>query len=227
MRVQLVFPKRSSPTSSFGSSVEIVWQVLEDKWRPSLQLGDRSSASSKRLVTATAQSSVMSALIAVLTVASFPLPPPLSTITLAPVAIFVGSIFLGPRVGFVSALLGSAIGFSIAATVGTAAGAAPGSVLFPIFLLGIMAARGPEGYLIGVLRTKNEIVAMVLGTVYETVVFFAIDFLYTYPVLLGLTRSFAFLDFGTLMDLVFIVPAIPVLRYLRSQLGVRYYDRSS
>jgi len=171
-----------------------------------------------------AQSAVMSSLVAVLTVASFPLPPPLSTITLAPAAIFVGSIFFGPRVGFVSALLGSAIGFTIAATIGTVVGAAPGSALFPIFLLGIMVARGPEGYMIGVLRKKNETLAMILATVYETLAFFVIDFFYTYPVLLGMSNSFAFLDFGTLIDLIFIIPAIPVLRLLRSQLGVRYYD---
>jgi len=224
MRAQTVFPERSSPTDRFRSLIEVIWQILEGKWGLSLQLSEGGSASSKRRVTAIAHSAVMSALIAVLTVTSFPMPPPLSTITLAPAAMFVGSIFLGPRVGFVSALLGSAIGFTIAATVGTAAGAAPGSVLFPIFLLGIMVARGPEGYIIGVLRKKNEIVAMILGTVYETLAFFVIDFFYTYPVLLGMSNSFAFLDFGTLIDLVFIVPVIPVLRYLRSQLGVRYYD---
>jgi hypothetical protein len=65
---------------------------------------------------------------------------------------------------------------------------------------------------------------MVLGTIYETLVFFIIDFFYTYPILLGMERSFAFLDLGTLMDLIFIVPAVGVLRYLRAQLGVRYYD---
>lgn len=171
-----------------------------------------------------AQSAVMSALIAVLTVTALPLPPPLSAITLAPAAIFVGSIFLGPRVGFVSALLGSAVGFTIAATVGTIAGAPPGSALFPIFLAGIMIARGPEGYIVGILRKKNETFAMVVGTLYETLAFFVIDFFYTYPLLLGLSSSFAYLDFGTLIDLVFIVPSVVVLRYLRTQLGVRYYD---
>ena len=177
-------------------------------------------------MTMVSQSAVMSALVAVLTVTAFPLPPPLSTITLAPAAIFVGSIFLGPSVGFMSALFGSAIGFTIASTVGTAAGTPPGSALFPIFLLGIVVARGPEGYIVGILRRRNEIFAMVLGTIFETLVFFLIDFLYTYPILLGMQSSFAFFDFGTLIDLVFIIPAVPVLRYLRAQLGVRYYDLS-
>jgi uncharacterized membrane protein len=166
----------------------------------------------------------MSALIAVLTVTAFPLPPPLSAITLAPVAIFVGSIFLGPRVGFLSAVIGSGLGFTIAATVGTIAGAAPGSALFPIFLAGIIVARGPEGYLVGILRKKNEVLSMVVGTVYETLAFFVIDFFYTYPIFLGLPSAFAYLDFGTLIDLIFIIPSVAVLRYLRSYLGIHYYD---
>jgi len=184
----------------------------------------RSDSSSWKHATIVAQSSVMSALVAVLTVTAVPLPPPLSTLTLAPVAIFVGSVFLGRRVGFISGLLGSAVGFTIASTVGTIAGAPPGSGLFPIFLAGIVVARGPEGYFVGLLRKKNEIFAMALGTVYETLAFFLIDFLYTYPILLGMPNSFAFLDFGTLIDLVFIVPAVIVLRYLRTHFGVSYYD---
>ncbi len=181
-------------------------------------------AAAKPRSTVIAQSAVMAALIAVLTVIAFPLPPPLSAITLAPAAIFVASVFFGPRVGFVSALIGSAIGFTIAASVGTIGGTPPGSALFPIFLLGIVLARGPEAYIIGILRRRNEVGAMFIGTIYETLIFFVIDFFYTYPVLLGLSNSFAYLDFGTLIDLAFIIPALVVLRYLRSHLGVRYYD---
>jgi len=68
---------------------------------------------------------------------------------------------------------------------------------------------------------------MILGTVYETLVFFMIDFFYTYPILLGISHNFAFLDLGTLLDLIFILPAVGVLRYLRAQLGVKYYDAPS
>jgi len=182
---------------------------------------------SKPSVMTIAQSAVMSALISVLTVTAIPLPPPLSALTLAPAAIFVGSIFLGPRVGFVSASIGSGIGFTIAATVGTIAGAPPGSALYPIFLAGIILARGPEGYIVSALRKMNEILAMAVGTMYETAAFFVIDFFYTYPVLLGMSSSFAYLDLGTLFDLIFIVPAVIVLRYLRTQLGVKYYDEGT
>ncbi len=211
-----------SGVRGFSSIMHERWRLLENWILTSQAKG--AGASSKRSARTIALSAVMSALITVLTVTAFPLPPPLSTITLAPVAIFVVSIFLGPRVGFVSALLGSAIGFTVAATVGTVAGSPPGSVVFPVFLAGIMIARGPEGYVIGILRKRNELLAMVAGTVYETLTFFVIDFLYTYPVLLGLSSSFAYLDFGTMIDLVFIIPAVVVLRYLRTQLGARFYD---
>lgn len=212
-----------SGARGFSSIMHERWRLLEN-WILATQAKGVGPSSSKRSATTIALSAVMSALITVLTVTAFPLPPPLSTITLAPVAIFVVSIFLGPRVGFVSALLGSAIGFTVAATVGTVAGSPPGSAVFPIFLAGIMIARGPEGYVIGILRKRNELLAMVAGTAYETLAFFVIDFFYTYPVLLGLSSSFAYLDFGTMIDLVFIIPAVVVLRYLRTQLGVRFYD---
>ena len=223
MKFRIAFSNTSSIADSLRWAFQKSVQIVEGNWTMDAQGASTSFPSRKRLTTIT-QSAVMSALVAVLTVTSFPLPPPLSAITLAPAAIFVASIFLGPRIGLISGLLGSAIGFTIAATVGIVGGAAPGSALFPIFLLGIIVARGPEGYIIGTLRRMNEILAMAVGTIYETLVFFLIDFFYTYPVLLGMERSFAFLDLGTLIDLIFIVPALGVLRYLRAQLGVRYYD---
>jgi uncharacterized membrane protein len=194
----------------------------------SLAANDEHSRSGhgKRVVVL-AQLAVMSALVAVLTVIALPMPPPLSTLTLAPAAIFVISVFLGPRIGFVSAAIGSAIGFTFGAIVGTVAGAAPGSSLYPVFLIGIIVARGPEGYIVGSLRKTNELLAMVIGTIYETVAFFVIDFFYTYPILLGLSSAWAYLDFGTMIDLVWIIPAIIVLRYLRKQLGMKYFDEGT
>lgn len=177
------------------------------------------SGQGKMHATLIAQSAVMSAVIAVLTLIAFPLPPPLTAVTLAPVAIFVTSTFLAPRVGFVSALIGSELGFTVAA----ASGIMSGAPLFPVFLLAVILARGPEGYIIGILRKKHEILAMVAGTIFESLVFFAIDYSLTYPIVLGLSRDLAYLDFGMLIDLVSVVPVF-VLRYLRSQLGVRYYD---
>ena len=167
---------------------------------------------------------VMSALVAVLTVTAFPLPPPLSTITLAPFAMFVTGVYFGPWVGLIASAVGSGVGFVVAVNLGSI-NLGGLSVLFPIFLLGIIVARGPEGLIIGLLRRSSEIGAMVVGTIYETLAFFTIDFFYTYPILLVLPRDLAFLDFGTVVDLVYIIPAVIALRYLRKNLGRRYYYR--
>jgi uncharacterized membrane protein len=176
--------------------------------------------SHSKIVSATA---IMSALIAILTITAFPLPPPLSTITLAPFAIFIAGIYFGPRIGLISSILGSGIGFFVAVYTGTI-NLGGLSVLFPIFLVGIILARGPEGLIVGLMRRVNEIGAMVIGTLYETFVFFAIDFFYTYPILLTLPQEFAYADFGTLVDLIYIFPAIIALRYLRKNLRKNYYD---
>lgn len=177
-------------------------------------------APTSRLVSA---AGVMSALIAVLTVTAFPLPPPLSTITLAPFAIFVAGVYFGPWVGLVASALGSGVGFVFAVNAGTI-NLSGFSILFPLFLVGIIVARGPEGLIVGLLRRFSEIGAMIAGTVYETLAFFTIDFFYTYPMLLSLPREFAFLDFGTLIDLIYVIPAVIALRYLRKNLRRRYYD---
>jgi uncharacterized membrane protein len=180
-----------------------------------------------RLTQFWAQVVIFSALIAVLTVTAIPMPVPLSAITLAPFAIFVASVFLGPRVGFWSALIGSSIGGAISSLVGTQL---TPTGLFWIFLVGYIVARGPEGLIIGKLRRFHEVGAMVVGTVYETLAFFVIDFFVTAPFIYGLgllswaSFLYASLDFGTMIDLVYIVPALIALKFLRSRYKVRYYD---
>ncbi len=190
-----------------------------------------------------ARAGTMAGLIAVLTVTALPLPPPLSTITLAPVAIFVSAIFLGPWVGFVASVVGSGVGFVVATQLGTISIAVFGpvaSAVFPIFLIGIIVARGPEGALIGWLRKWSEIGSMIVGTIFETLVFFVIDYFYTYPFILiaafglppdttnvGSLACYTVgpcLDFGTLVDLVYLPPAMAVLYYLRKRFGVPYLD---
>jgi len=135
-----------------------------------------------------ALTSIMAALIAVTTMIAIPLPPPLSTLTLAPIAIFITSILLGPSVGLVSSAIGSAIGFIAGANIGTIM--VPPAYLY-VFLFGIVIARAPMGLLVGLLRKKNEIVAMVVGVLTETVIFFVADLF-----LFGI--AFALITFGTL-----------------------------
>src|SRR5208337_4489099 len=110
MNFRIDFLNKLLIADSLRRPFQKLFQIVEGNWTLRIQ-GNSTSFSTRKRVTRITQSAVMSALVAVLTITSFPLPPPLSAITLAPAAIFVASIFLGPRVGLISGLLGSAIGF--------------------------------------------------------------------------------------------------------------------
>jgi uncharacterized membrane protein len=159
-----------------------------------------------------ALTSIMSALIAVTTMIAIPLPPPLSTLTLAPIAIFITSILLGPSAGLISAAIGSAIGFLVGASMGTI-------MVLPaylyVFLFGIVIARAPMGLLVGLIRKKNEIVAMVVGVLTETIIFFVAD-----AFLFGI--AVALITLGTLVDLIFIPISYAILKAVRKILKITY-----
>jgi uncharacterized membrane protein len=157
-----------------------------------------------------ALTSVLAALIALGTVIAIPMPFPLAAITLAPIIIFVTSILLGPVAGLISTAIGSAIGYSFGSTFGTIVGG-----FSYWFLFGIVVARGPMGLSVGLLRKKNEIIAMILGVAVETLLFFGLDF---YAFGFGT----AILDFGTLVDLVFVPVTYGILIAVRRNLGLTY-----
>ena len=157
-----------------------------------------------------ALTSVLAALIAVGTITSIPMPYPLAALTLAPIVIFVTSILLGPAAGLVASVIGSAIGYSFGSTIGTIAGG-----FSYYFLFGIVFARGPMGFIVGLLRKKNEIIAMILGVAIETLLFFGLDFF-----VLGF--GYAIFDFGTLADLVFVPVAYGILVAVRRNLDITY-----
>src|SRR3989304_8867832 len=99
----------------------------------------------------TAIMAVMSALIAVTTMVAIPLPPPLSTINLAPIIIFTVAILFGPKIGFASTLIGCAVGYL--------AGTSTGTIMIPpgflyIYLFGLLAARAPMALATSALRGK-------------------------------------------------------------------------
>jgi uncharacterized membrane protein len=159
-----------------------------------------------------AVTSVMAALIAVMTMTAIPMPPPLSTITLAPIMIFVAAILLGPYAGLTSAAIGSAIGYTAGTSVGTIM-VLPGYLY--VYLLGIIFARGPMGFVVGLFRKQSEVAAMVLGVVVETFIFFAIDlYLFGFAV--------AVIDFGTFVDLTFVPVTYGVLVAIRRILNTEY-----
>jgi uncharacterized membrane protein len=154
----------------------------------------------------------MAALIAVTTMTAIPLPPPLSTITLAPIAIFVTSILLGPLVGLISSAIGSSIGFIAGANVGTIM--VPSGYLY-VFLFGIVIARAPMGLSVGLIRKKNEIIAMIVGVLVETLIFFVADIF-----LFGI--AVALITLGTLVDLIYVPISYGVLKAVRKILNITY-----
>jgi len=167
---------------------------------------------SKRASVRLALTAVMSALIAVTTMIAIPMPPPLSTITLAPIAIFITGILMGPWVGLAATAIGSGLGFLAGATVGTIA--VPAGYLY-VFLWGIIVARGPMGFGVGILRKANVLIAMITGVLIETVIFFVADWY-----LFGF--GWALITLGTLVDLAYVPVSYVVLRGLRKALNIEY-----
>jgi len=152
----------------------------------------------------------MSALIAVTTMVAIPMPPPLSTITLAPIAIFVVGILMGPFPALVSSVFGSGLGFIGGANIGTI-NVPPG--YFSIFLIGIIVARGPMGYAVGLLRKVDIVLAMAVGVLVETLIFFVMDWY-----LFGF--SIALITLGTLLDMVFVPIGYLVIKGIKSMWDV-------
>jgi uncharacterized membrane protein len=154
----------------------------------------------------------MAALIAVSTILAIPVPPPISTINLAPIIIFTVAILLGPVVGFTATVIGCGIGYLAGTSLGTIV--APPGLLY-IYLVGLIAARGPMAFIAGALRKKSEPAGMVLGIVVEFLVFFSIDF-----AIAGI--GYAIFDLGTFVDLIFVPVTIAVLFGVRRVLGAKY-----
>ncbi len=174
-----------------------------------LNVADKNQISQTKRLSLTG---VMAALIAVTTIIAIPLPPPLSTINLAPVIIFTVCILLGPWVGFTCTVIGCGIGYLAGTSLGTII--VPPGFLY-IYLVGLVAARGPMALAVGGLRKKSEPAGMVLGVVIETMIFFSIDF-----ILFGL--GFALFDLGTFVDLVFVPITVAVLIAIRRIFDTKY-----
>ncbi|MDQ1281204.1 MAG: transporter component [Thermoproteota archaeon] len=155
---------------------------------------------------------VMAALIAVTTLFAIPMPPPLSTINLAPVIIFIVSILLGPTNGVMATAIGCSVGYLVGTSVGTIL-IPPG--FFYIFLVGLVVARSPMAFVAGLLRKRSVIIGMVLGVFLETLIFLSID-----VYLFGL--AIALFDLGVLVDLIFVPVTYALLIVVRRFLGVKY-----
>src|SRR6266849_1948366 len=181
-----------------------------------------------------------SALIAVGTILSnvlfgFPLPPPLSEITAAPVFYLAIAALFSRRVSFWATLLGSAVGETMNIFL---FGEAPGAFALT-YVPGIILARAPEALI--VLRFRNRSLrlltfGMALATVFETVVFFIIDWVvYSFTAFYcpqspcgssGIFTGFvlASFDFGTLIDLVWIPLALALVVAARRSFNTQFFS---
>jgi hypothetical protein len=157
---------------------------------------------------------IFSATIAVATIFSIPLPPPLYEITWAPAIYLALGALTDPVTAFAATGFGSFIGeaFNVSFKGG-------GS---PIYPAGMVWARAPEVLIVALAKEKGNkwlAVAMVGATVFETFAFFFPDWffysaaIFQYQVPPGSTPlGLASFDFGTLADLAYIPVALAVIR---------------
>jgi len=157
---------------------------------------------------------IFGAVIAVGTILSIPLPPPLFEITWSPPIYMALAILAGPSGGFWATAVGSFVGESY--NIATRGGP-------PIFIAGIVWARAPEALIIAWARRKGWrtiAIAMILATVYETIAFLIPDWLfYTYglfgygsPVDVATGFSAALPDVFTLVDLIYVPIALVIIK---------------
>jgi hypothetical protein len=181
-----------------------------------------------------------SALIAVGTILSnvlfgFPLPPPLSEITAAPVFYLAIAALFSRRIGFWSTLLGSAVGETLNIFL---FGEAPGAFALT-YVPGIILARAPEALIVYRFRNRSMrflALGMALATVFETVVFFVIDWVvYSFTAFYcpqspcgssGIFNGFvlASFDFGTLIDLAWIPVALILIIAARRAFNTQFFS---
>lgn len=181
-----------------------------------------------------------SALIAVGTILSnvlfgFPLPPPLSEITAAPVFYLAIAALFSRRVSFWATLVGSAVGETMNIFL---FGEAPGALALT-YVPGIILARAPEALI--VFRFRNRSLrflafGMALASVFETVVFFIIDWaVYSFTAFYcpqspcgssGVLNGFvlASFDFGTLIDIVWIPLALALVVAARTSFNTKFFS---
>jgi len=119
---------------------------------------------------------------------------------------------MGPWIGLVATAIGSGLGFLAGASIGTIA-VLP--AFFYVFLGGIIIARSPMGFGVGLLRKTNELAAMTVGVLIETVIFFVAD-LYLFGF------AIALITLGTLVDLVYVPITYGILQGLRKALNIKH-----
>ena len=205
----------------------------------------RTSSTTRRLNVQTpaltiARIGAFSALIAVGTILSnvlfgFPLPPPLSEITAAPVFYLAIAALFSRRISFWSTLVGSAVGETMNIFL---FGEAPGAFALT-YIPGIIIARAPEALIVYAFRGRSLrflALGMAIATAYETVAFFIIDWIvYSFTAFYcpqspcgssGIFAGFvlASFDFGTLIDLLWIPLALVLVVAARRAFNTQFFS---
>ena len=161
---------------------------------------------------------LFSVMVAATTVANLimvPMPQPLAEYDLSPVLIYALGVLVNPALA----------GLIVAVAQGLGTGYKMVIYGFPpVFVLGAMLVRGVEASLISLLvRARKptgsravspwEITAMVVGVIWETIGFFVADW-----ILFGLGMAMTVLL--TIVDAIFIPPAVAIVAAVRRSLGV-------
>jgi hypothetical protein len=160
-----------------------------------------------------AVTSVFASLIALGTLLSFPVPPPLYEITWSPAIFLALAVLTDGWTSFSATAIGGFVGEAINVTY-----RGGGS---PIYPFGMVWARGPEVFIViwGARKGRKWLAAaMVLATVFETLAFFFPDWLFyayglfQYSIPAGSTAlGLAAFDFGTMVDVIWIPVAFAII----------------
>lgn len=162
------------------------------------------------------RAALLSILIAVTTLMNLimiPMPPPLAEYDLSPILTYAIGILVTP--------INAAVIIAIAQGLGTAYKAAIYG--WPaVFIPGAMIVRGLEALLISILArlrpsartiSRWEVASMIIGVLWETLGFFIADWILFGP-------GMAMITLMTIVDAIFIPPAIAVVAAVRRSLDV-------
>jgi hypothetical protein len=185
----------------------------------------RDSEGARSVVIAT--SGVLSALVAILTFIIIPMPPPIGGFDASSILVLSLPIVLGVELGTIIVCIGEFVGTIFLVSVGL-------GLIY--YIPGIVAVRGLEALLVGKIarsglfgrsrENNRQLVAAIIGPVWETGGFIAADF-YLYYLLTGLggaiVNSIALLS--TLIDLLWVPFAIIVVSTVRQAFGTSHLDQ--
>jgi len=159
--------------------------------------------------------SVMSALTALMSLILIPMPKPLAEYDLSPILIYAFGVLTNPLVAGLIIGIGEGIGTTIATI----------NFGWPlVFIPGAIIVRGFEAVLISYISqrfrpkdnatiSKGEIIALVIGVIWETLGFTIADVILFGP-------GMAMITLLTIVDAVYIPIAIPLIIYIRKTFNI-------